>query len=97
MNSFYPYFIDRFWKNCSLAFANQCIEQGVVLLAIPHLLATQQTNESIEKLCDAHYYREAFCIAKMYKEPEDKVFETIATKWIKNLEHIGNLEAAALM
>lgn len=68
-----------------------------MLLAIPHLLATRQTNESIEKLCDAHYYREAFCIAKMYKEPEDEIFETIATRWIKNLEYIGNLEAAALM
>lgn len=89
--------INRFWKNCSLAYANQCIEQGFVLLAIPHLLAAQQTNEAIEKLCDAHFYREAWCIAKMSKEPEDKIFETIATKWIKYLEQMGNLEAAALM
>lgn len=89
--------IDRFWKNCSLAYANQCIEQGLVLQAIPHLLATQQTNEAIEKLYDAHFYREAWCIAKMFKESEDKIFETIVTKWIAHLEYLGNLEGAALM
>lgn len=88
---------NRFWKNCSLAYANQCIEQGHVLQAIPHLLATQHTNDAIEKLCDAHFYREALSIAKMYKEPEENIFDSIATKWVKHLEQMGNLESAALM
>lgn len=80
-----------------MAYANQCIDQGLVLQAIPHLLAVQQANEAIDKLCDAHFYREALCIAKMYKEPEEDVFESIATKWVKHLEQMGNLEGAALM
>lgn len=87
----------RFWKNCCSAYANQCIEQGIVLNAIPYLLVIQQINEAIEKLCDTHFYREAWCIAKMHKEPEDKIFETITDKWIKHVEQIGNLEGAALM
>lgn len=90
-------FVSRFWKNCCAAFANQCIEQGVILNAIPYLLAIQQINEAIEKLCDTHFYREAWCIAKMHKEPEDKIFETITDKWTKHVEQIGNLEGAALM
>lgn len=87
----------RFWKNCCLAYANQCIEQGIVLNAIPYLLVIQQINEAIEKLCDTHFYREAWCIAKMHKEPEDKIFETIVDKWVKHVEQMGNLEGAALM
>lgn len=80
-----------------MAYANQCIDQGVTLKAIPYLLVIQQTNEAIEKLCDAHFHREAWCIAKMYKEPEETIFETIADKWIKHIEQMGNLEGAALM
>ncbi|XP_031640462.1 protein rigor mortis [Contarinia nasturtii] len=87
----------EFWKNCSLAYANQCVEQGFTLQAIPHLLAIQQVNEAIEKLCDAHFYREAWCIAKMNKESEDKILDTITTKWIQHMEQLGNLEGAALI
>lgn len=65
--------------------------------AVPHLLAIQQVSEAIEKLCDAHFYREAWCIAKLHKESEDKIFEVISTKWIEDLELKGNLEGAALM
>lgn len=87
----------RFWKNCSLAYANQCIEQGFILQAIPHLLATQQINKAIEKLCDTNFHREAWCIAKVSKESEDKIFEIIVSKWIGYLEQLGNLEGASLM
>lgn len=77
---------------------NQCIEQGTILQAIPYLMAVHQVTDAIEKLCDGHFYREAFCIAKMYKEAEDtNVFETIVTKWIKHLEQMGNLDGAAFM
>lgn len=87
----------RFWKNCCLAYVNQSIEQGLTLQAIPYLLAIHQTAEAIDKLCESHFYREAWCIAKMYKEPEDSVFEMIVNKWINYLEETGNLEGAALM
>lgn len=61
-------------------------------------MAIHQINDAIEKLCDEHFYREALCIAKLYKEAEDtKAFETITNKWIKHLEQTGNLEGAAFV
>lgn len=62
------------------------------------MLAIHRTTEIIQQLCETHFYREAWIVAKMYKEAEDKeVFQTIAALWIKHLEQTGNLEGAAMM
>lgn len=76
---------------------NQCFDEGLTFQAIPYLLSVHQSNEAIAKLCEASYYREAWCIAKTYKEPEDNIFEKIVMDWLKHLEQTGNLEGAALM
>lgn len=75
----------------------QCIEEGSILQAVPHLLATHRSNDAIDRLCETHLYREAWCIAKMTKEAEDPTFEKIASNWFKYLEETGNMEGAALM
>lgn len=91
-------FIHRFWRSCCTAYANQCFEEGLVLQGLPYLLAIHQSTEIIERLCEAHFYREAWVVAKMYKEADEKtVFESIATKWIKHLEQMGSLDSAAMM
>lgn len=65
---------------------------------MPYLLAVHQTTELIDQLCEGHFYREAWIVAKLYKEAEEKkVFDVIATKWIKHLEQMGSLDSAALM
>lgn len=87
----------RFWKNCCLAFVNQCLDKSLTFQAIPYLLAVHQSTEAIGKLCEANYYREAWCIAKTYKQPEDMIFDKIITDWLKYLEQKGDLEGAALM
>lgn len=88
----------RFWRNCCLAFARQCFTDGHVLLAIPYLLAVHQVTEVIDKLCEAHFYREAYAVAKLHKEPEEvAVFDAISTKWFKQLEIVGGYEGAALV
>lgn len=65
--------------------------------AVPHLLAVKNYDLAIDKLCTKSFYREAWCIAKMFKEPGDEVFKIIAIKWAKELESTGCFEAAALM
>lgn len=87
----------RFWVECTEEYANQCFEKGLIMQAIPHLLAIKKYDDAIDKLSIKHFYREAWCIAKMFKEPNDKVFEIITNKWVNELESKGNLEAAALM
>lgn len=65
---------------------------------MPFVLAIHQTTEIIHRLCETNFYREAWIVAKMYKEAEDKeVFNTIASKWIDHLEQMGSLESAAMM
>lgn len=94
----FHYFSNRFWRNCCLAFSRQCFADGHVLQAIPYLLAVHQVTEVIDKLCEAHFYREAYAIAKLHKEPEEKaIFDLIARKWIEHLENVGGYEGAALM
>lgn len=69
-----------------------------MLQGLPYLLAIHQTTEIIERLCEAHFYREAWVVAKMYRDAADKaVFESIATKWTKHLEQLGSLDSAAMM
>lgn len=80
-----------------MAFANQCFDNGLTFQAIPYLMSVHQSRVAIEKLCEAQYYREAWCTAKIYKEPEDGIFEKIIGNWLKHLEQTGNLEGAALM
>lgn len=65
---------------------------------MPYLLSIHHITDTIEKLCDSHFYREAWIVAKMYKEPEEKnTFDAIVTKWIAYVTHVGNFEGAALM
>lgn len=91
-------YIFRFWRNCCKAFAFQCIEKHLTLLAIPYLLAINDVTQTINILCEMHYYREAWVVAKLYREPEDeKIYEKVSTEWIHYLESQGNLEGAALM
>lgn len=87
----------RFWRKCSLAYAFQTIEKGNVLDAVPHLLAIYQITEAIDALCQNDYYREAWLLAKMQCDHDDRaVFERIATQWLDFLEYSGNFEGAAL-
>lgn len=87
----------RFWKKCCSAFAYQNIEKGFVLEAIPYLLAIHETREAIDILCEKNFYREAWVVAKMKKDPDDKLlFDGIAEKWINYLVSHGNLEGGAM-
>lgn len=86
-----------FWKQCCSAYAKQNIDLGCPLMAIPYLLASQEINQAITTLCDSDYYREAWIIAKLNKEPEDVIFTTISDKWISGLESVGQLDGAALI
>lgn len=63
-----------------------------------YLLAIHDIDETIKVLCETHYYREAWIVAKLYREPEEeKTFQEISSKWIDHLEVQGHLEGAALM
>lgn len=91
-------YVSRFWRNCCIAYASQCFEEGLALQGLPYLLAIHQTTEIIDRLCEAHFYREAWVVAKMYEDTERKtVFDSIATQWIKHLEQLGSLDSAAMM
>lgn len=64
---------------------------------MPYLLAIHQTAEAIEILCEKNFYREAWAVAKMRKDPDDKqIFDVIAEKWINYLVFHGNLEGGAV-
>lgn len=56
-----------------------------------------QINDAIKQLTNANYYREAWIVAKVYKEAEDQIFTDIANSWATFLEDHGNLDGAALV
>ncbi|KFB49251.1 AGAP010152-PA-like protein [Anopheles sinensis] len=92
-----PYVSHMFWRQCCQAYAYQLIETQQSLAAIPYFLASHKVDESIEALCDAKYYREAWAICRLQKMPDDPTLEKVATEWANHLDACGNLEAAALV
>ncbi|XP_058126017.1 protein rigor mortis isoform X1 [Anopheles coustani] len=92
-----PYVSHMFWRQCCQAYAYQLIESQQSLAAIPYFLASHKVDESIEALCDAKYYREAWAICRLQKMPDDPTLEKVATEWANHLDACGNLEAAALV
>uniref|UniRef100_A0A182JMI9 Uncharacterized protein n=1 Tax=Anopheles atroparvus TaxID=41427 RepID=A0A182JMI9_ANOAO len=79
------------------AYAYQLIESQQSLAAVPYFLASHKVDESIEALCDAKYYREAWAVCRLQKMPDDPILEKVATAWANYLDSNGNLEAAALV
>ncbi|XP_053665284.1 protein rigor mortis [Anopheles marshallii] len=92
-----PYVSHMFWRQCCQAYAYQLIETQQSLAAVPFFLASHKVDSSIEELCDAKYYREAWVICRLNKTPDDPMLEQVATKWAHHLNAIGNYEAAALV
>ncbi|XP_049280865.1 protein rigor mortis isoform X2 [Anopheles funestus] len=92
-----PYVSHMFWRQCCQAYAYQLIESHQSLAAVPFFLASHKADSSIEELCDAKYYREAWVICRLNKTPDDPMLEQVANKWAHHLNDIGNYEAAALV
>uniref|UniRef100_A0A182PCI0 Uncharacterized protein n=1 Tax=Anopheles epiroticus TaxID=199890 RepID=A0A182PCI0_9DIPT len=92
-----PYVSHMFWRQCCQAYAYQLIEGKQPLAAVPYFLASHKVDSSIEELCDAKYFREAWVICRLQKMPEDPILEQVASKWAEHLDAIGNYEAAALV
>ncbi|KAJ6642190.1 Protein rigor mortis, partial [Pseudolycoriella hygida] len=86
-----------FWRDCCKALANQYLEKKSALLAVPYLLAIHEINDAIKQLLNAHFYREAWIVAKIHKESEDQIFSDIANSWAMFLEEHGNFDCAALV
>lgn len=86
------------WKKCCLAYGIQLIESDKnPIQALPYLLAVNDVNTCISKLCETKHYREAWVIAKLRKEKDDPVFEKIMEKWIGYYDENGNYEIAATL
>uniref|UniRef100_A0A182NPW3 Uncharacterized protein n=1 Tax=Anopheles dirus TaxID=7168 RepID=A0A182NPW3_9DIPT len=92
-----PYVSHMFWRQCCQAYAYQLIEGQQPLAAVPYFLASHKADASIEELCDAKYFREAWVICRLQKMPDDPMLEQVATKWVQHLDATGNYEAAALV
>ncbi|XP_055917595.1 protein rigor mortis [Eupeodes corollae] len=84
-----------FWKKCCQAFTNQLIEQGHILQAATYLIALHDTKQVINILLDKQYFKEALIVAKIHCQPDDKITTEITEKWVRYLESVGNLNAAA--
>ncbi|XP_055836435.1 protein rigor mortis [Episyrphus balteatus] len=84
-----------FWKKCCQAFTNQLIEQGHILQAATYLIALHDTKQVINILMDKQFFKEAIVIAKIHCQPDDKITTEITDKWVRYLESVGNLNAAA--
>uniref|UniRef100_A0A182K4Q5 WD repeat-containing protein 55 homolog n=1 Tax=Anopheles christyi TaxID=43041 RepID=A0A182K4Q5_9DIPT len=92
-----PYVSHMFWRQCCQAYAYQLIEGQQPLAAVPFFLASHKIDSSIEELCDAKYFREAWVICRLQKMPEDPILEQVASRWAHHLDAIGNYEGAALV
>uniref|UniRef100_A0A336MZF2 CSON009067 protein n=1 Tax=Culicoides sonorensis TaxID=179676 RepID=A0A336MZF2_CULSO len=92
-----PFISHTFWRNTCLAFAHQCVEQGLVLKAISYFLCCYDVNDAISVLCQSNNYTEAMAIAKMRKSENDPIFKDIVQKWTKYLDYCGNFEGAAIV
>ncbi|XP_053673892.1 protein rigor mortis [Anopheles nili] len=92
-----PYVSHTFWRQCCQAYAYQLIENGQSLAAVPYLLASHKVDATIEELCEAKYFREAWVICRLQKMPDDPVLEKVASQWASYLDGVGNFEAAALV
>lgn len=85
------------WRKCCLAYGLQLIENDDPIQALPYLLAVNDIDTCIKKLCATKHYREAWVIAKLRKEKDDPVLETIMEKWIGYYDENGNFEIAATL
>uniref|UniRef100_A0A182Q7I2 WD repeat-containing protein 55 homolog n=1 Tax=Anopheles farauti TaxID=69004 RepID=A0A182Q7I2_9DIPT len=92
-----PYVSHMFWRQCCQAYAYQLIEGQEPLAAVPYFLASHKADSSIEELCDAKYFREAWVICRLQKMPDDPMLEQVASRWAHHLDATGNYEAAALV
>uniref|UniRef100_A0A182YIM0 WD_REPEATS_REGION domain-containing protein n=1 Tax=Anopheles stephensi TaxID=30069 RepID=A0A182YIM0_ANOST len=92
-----PYVSHIFWRQCCQAYAYQLIESQQSLAAVPFFLASHKVDASIEELCDAKYFREAWVICRLNKTADDPMLAQVACKWAQHLNAIGNYEAAALV
>jgi hypothetical protein len=86
-----------FWRDCCRAYGLHLIEKGLILKAMTYLWSSNDINETIQQLCVAKFYREAYCVARLRKEDDDPVFADILGKWSQQFENNGALEAAATM
>ena len=75
----------------------QCLQDENHLKAIPYLVASEQVDEAIDVLCVNKYFREAWFVAKMRKDEENKVFSSILELWTKDYADKGAFEAAAVL
>lgn len=94
---FYFVLFFSLWRKCSLAYGIQLIENDDPIQALPYLLAVNDVDTCINKLCETNHYREAWVIAKLRKEKDDPVFEKIMEKWIGYYSENGNYEIAATL
>lgn len=93
-----PMVSHNFWKLCCEAYAMQLIEEGEPLEAVSYLLGIHKVEDSLQILCDKHYYREAWILAKMKRTtPGDAIFKELSSKWIHNLDICGDYESAAIV
>lgn len=87
----------EFWKKCCIAYANQLIEAELVLQASTYLLACHNIKEVINIFVNGNYFREAWIIGKLYREPDDPILHSILDKWIGFLEMNGHFEGASFI
>lgn len=74
------------------------LERGCPLLALPYLCKEKEDiAKVIQVLCDTHYYREAWIVARLKLFSNDPTIESIVEKWVSWLDSTGNLEGAAMM
>lgn len=85
------------WRKASLAYGEQLIENDNLIQAIPYLLAVNDIDKCISKLCESKHYREAWVVAKLRKEKDDPIFDKIMQEWIGLYDRNGNYELAAAL
>lgn len=73
------------------------LRNGFPLLALPYIQTHNEVHSAIDVLCNKHYFREAWILARLNMDSSDSIFVDILEKWISWLEANGNLDGAALM
>lgn len=85
------------WRKCCQAYGEQLIENDESILAMPYLLAINDVDKCIRKLCATKHFREAWVMAKLRKEKDDPLFEKIMQEWIEYHDRNGFFEPAAAL
>lgn len=73
------------------------LRNGFPLQALPYIQSQAEVKSAIDALCNKHYFREAWILARLNMDTSDPIFVDILEKWISWLEANGNLDGAALM